>query len=202
MIARSRSSSLFSDRTVASRPARIAVPVSLEGADQAGPEPRQGDVGVDLVEADLDVPPADPPAAGDVRRVVPAGEQLADPPQQRALEPVDLGLAAGDDLAGLGVALDLGVEVVDQRFQGRPEPSRRVGDTPRVLLGPADVGLELLVSPEDPPVIHRDRSGPHRGHEKTHDPPGAESWAISNPARIARRERPTIRFVRSILGRG
>ena len=52
---------------------------SPAGRDQPGPEPRQGDVGVDLVEADLDVPPADPPAALDVSRVVRPGEAARGP---------------------------------------------------------------------------------------------------------------------------
>ncbi len=89
----------------------------MEAADQPRPQPGQRDVGVDLLEADLDVPPADPPAAGDVVGIVPAREQIADPLHERALEPLDLGLSARDDLACIRVALDLVVEVVDQGME-------------------------------------------------------------------------------------
>ena len=70
MIARSRSSSLLSARTVSFKVGGSPCQASWRLADQPGPQPRQRDVGVDLVEADLDVPPADPPAAGDVVGVV------------------------------------------------------------------------------------------------------------------------------------
>ena len=121
MMARSRSSSVLSGR--GGRPAAPAVsPASVvQGSQQAAAQARQGDVGVDLVQADLDVPPADLPAAGHVVPVVAARRAVRGATQQRALEPVDLGRAAGDDLAGVGVALDLGVEIVDQSGQNRIE---------------------------------------------------------------------------------
>ena len=68
--------------------------------------------------------------------------------QQRPLEPVDLRLAAGDDLAGLGVAVDLGVEVVDQGREVGFEQRGEAADPSRVVVGPADVGLEVLVAPD------------------------------------------------------
>jgi hypothetical protein len=52
-----------------------------------------------------------------------------------------LGLAAGDDAAGLGVAVDLGVEVLDER---RQVPVQGRGDrlhAARVVVRPADVLL-------------------------------------------------------------
>ena len=81
---------------------RVTRPALVERADQPDPQPRQRDVGVDLIQADLDVPPADPPAAGDVVGIVRPGQQVADPLDQRALEPIDLGLPARDDLARVG----------------------------------------------------------------------------------------------------
>ncbi len=113
----------------------------LERPHQAGAQPRQGDVGVDLIEADLDVPPADAPAAGDVGAVVAAAEQLAQPADQGTLEAGDLLGAAGDDLAGVGVALDFVVEVIDQFGQVGRDQAEGGGDLPGVVVRPAHVGL-------------------------------------------------------------
>jgi hypothetical protein len=85
----------------------------------------QGDVGVKLVEANLDVAHADPPAAQHVVAIVASGEQLAQPADQGALEALDLLSSASDDLAGVGVALDLLVEVVDQGRRGGASRSAR-----------------------------------------------------------------------------
>src|SRR5262249_9416055 len=125
-----------------------AWPVLLQGPDQAGTEPGQGGVGVDLVQADLDVAPADAPAPGDVVGVVAPAEQLPQPGEQGPLEPLDLCGASGDDLAGGGVALDLGVEVIDETGQVRLDQPGHGGDLPGRLVGPADVGLQLLVAAE------------------------------------------------------
>jgi hypothetical protein len=82
---------------------------------QPGADARQGDVGVKLVEPDLDVPPADPPAPDHVLAVVGPGEQLPHPAEQTSLESIDLLLAAGNDAVGTRVTLYLGVAVVDER---------------------------------------------------------------------------------------
>ena len=67
MIARSRSSSLLSDRERLLQGIRLARPALVQGRGSAPVRSRDSaHVGVDLLEADLDVPPADPPAAGDV----------------------------------------------------------------------------------------------------------------------------------------
>ena len=160
---------------------RIAPPGLLHRPDQARPQPRQRGVGVDLFEADLDVPPADPPAASHVRFVVPAGEQLADPPQQRALEAVDLGLAARDDLAGLGVTLDLGVEVVDEGGQVRVQQRSDALDPPRILVRPAHVGLQLAVPLVEAIRVHSRSSGPLAATKKPTPRLEAVAWALSTP---------------------
>ena len=135
--------------------------------DKPGPKPGQGDVGVDLLEADLDVAPADPPAAGDVAGVVLPGEEIADPLHESALEPVDLGLAARDDLARIGVALDLGVEVVDQVVEARLQ-QRGGGDNPLgVGVGPTHVGLELAITVKEPIRVHLD---PHLSNDPKKNP--------------------------------
>ena len=87
------------------------------------------------------MPPADLPAAGDVLLVVAAGEQLAQPLDQRALEAVDLLLAAGDDLAGIGMATNLIVEIVDENREMRREQFGGRRHAPRGLLRPAHPGL-------------------------------------------------------------
>ena len=100
---------------------RLAHTLVVDRLDRARAQSSQGGVGIDLVEADLDVPHADSPAALHVRLVVGAEEQLTDPPQQRPFETIDLLLAACDDLARGGVTIDLGVEVVNHRRQMRFE---------------------------------------------------------------------------------
>jgi hypothetical protein len=130
------------------RVAEVARPVRVQRPEQAAPQPGQGDVGVDLVEPDLDVPPADPPPPGHVVAVVRPRQQFPQPDDQRPLEAGDLPGAAGDDLAGVRVAVDLGVEVVDQRGEVRLEQGRHRPDVGGVLVGPADVALEVLVAPE------------------------------------------------------
>ena len=102
MIARSRSSSLFRAWTVSTSVERLAGPSFLEARDEARAEPGQCDVGVDLLEANLDMPPADPPTAGDVILHRRARKQIADPFHQGPLEPIDLGLTARDHFAASG----------------------------------------------------------------------------------------------------
>ena len=145
----------------------VALPVILEAADEPCPEPRQRDIGVDLLEPDLDMPPADPPAAGDVVGVVRAGEELAKPLHQRSLEPFDLRLAARDDLARIIVAVDLGVEVVNQRDEARLD-QRGGGHQPfGVRFGPTDVGLEFAIAAKPPVRLHFVPSRPPQCHEKS-----------------------------------
>jgi hypothetical protein len=156
-------------------------PGVLQGVEQAAAQPRQGHVGVDLAQADLDVPPADTPAPGHVGAVVAAREQFTQPLHQGALEALDLGGAAGEDLAGLGVAVDLGVEVLDERAEVGLEQRRHRSDQEGVLVGPADVGLHLLVAVEELLGVHGGPfgrpAGPGRacraGRSLVHDKPPA-----------------------------
>ncbi len=116
-------------------------------ANEPRAQPRECDVGINLLEADLDMPPADPPPPGDVIGIVVAGQELANPLHERPLEPVDLGLPARDHLASRGMPLDLGVEVVDKiietRLQergGRHDPSRRRPRSSPRTTGARDTG--------------------------------------------------------------
>ena len=200
MIARSRSSSLLSARTVSFKVLGSPVPALVEAADQARAKPRQRDVGVDLLQADLDVPPADPPAAGDVVGIVRPGQQLADPLHESALEPVDLGLPARDDLARCRVALDLGVEVVDkvmeirlqQRGGGRRSARRRRRSSPRTTAA-RDNGRTTGPSPFGP--SHR-----HKVNKKTHAPPSGGCVGTRNPAGRPVREQSGLLVFNSTLG--
>ncbi len=99
--------------------AKIAAPVLIEAAKQPTAEAGKGNVGIHLVKADLDVSPANPPAPGDIIAIVPPGQELPDPIYQSAPEPLDLRRPAGNDFSGLGVAFDLGVEIVDERREVR-----------------------------------------------------------------------------------
>ena len=127
----------------------IAGPGLAQVPDQAVAEPRERDVGIHLFEADLGVPGPDPPASGGIVAIVGAAEEVAEPSQQRALEAIDLGLPAGEDPVGRGVARDLGVEVLHQVGEVRPEQRQQAADPLGVLVAPADVGLEVLVATED-----------------------------------------------------
>ena len=185
MIARSRSSSLLSERTVsfkrtAARPAssREARGQARSGAATGRRWCRPG--------RGRSRRAASRPASGgrrSRRRTVPA-EELADPVDERALEPLDLCLAAGDDLAGVGVALDLGVEVVDQRGQVRLQQRGGGRDPLRVVVGPADVGLELPVAVEELVRVHDRPRSRDREMKKAHASPSGEAWAYkTRPAR-------------------
>ena len=160
MIARSRSRSLLSARTVSFKARGVALPAPWRPRDEPGAQPRERDVGIDLLQADLDMPPADPPAAGDVIGVVGAGQELADPLHERALEPVDLGLPARDDLAGRRGAAR------SRRRSRRPESwrqgSRSGGgrsDPLGVGVGPTHVRLELAITAKQPICVHFGLSG-------------------------------------------
>jgi hypothetical protein len=65
---------------------------------------------------------------------------------QRSFEPVDLLLAAGDDLACIGVPLDLGVEVIDQISEGRLKEWSGCHDPFGVGVRPTHVSLELAIT--------------------------------------------------------
>ena len=69
--------------------------------------------------ADLDVPIADPPPLKHVIGIVPPGKQLPQPLNQRPFQALDLRGAAGDDLQRRWMALDLRVEVFDERCETR-----------------------------------------------------------------------------------
>ena len=116
------------------------------------------------------MPPADPPAAGDVVGVVRAGEELAEPLHQRSLEPFDLRLAARDDLARIIMAVDLGVEVVDQGDEMRARSAGRRHQPFSVRFDPTDVGLEFAIAVEAPVPLHFVLSRTAALHEKTHAP--------------------------------
>src|SRR5262245_44988966 len=132
----------------------------MEAANQPGAQPRQGDVGVSLIEADLDVPPAHPPASGDVFGVIAAGEQLRNPLAEGSLEPVDLSLATRDDFARVGMTRDLVIEVVDEAWDVLGQQRRRCEDAVGVLIRPAHVGLELAISLEELLWAHGSASQP------------------------------------------
>src|SRR5262249_23516545 len=84
-----------------------------------------------------------------------------------ALEPGHLRGAAGDDLAGIRVTVDLGVEVVNQGREVRLQERAEGPDLAGVFLGPAHVLLKLLVAARQsvglhprPPPQHPNETGP------------------------------------------
>ncbi len=133
---------------------RLTCTLLVHRLDHTRAQSSQGGVGIDLVEADLDVPHADSPAALHVRLVVRTEEQLTDPPQQGAFEAIDLLLAACDDVTRVGVTIDLGVEIVDQRRQMRFEPWGDGRDKLGILSGPSHVGLEFPIAIVEPLSTH------------------------------------------------
>jgi hypothetical protein len=92
------------------------------------------------------VPDAHPPSAGHVIAVVGAGEQVVQPAEQRALQPVHLRLAAREDAMGSGMACNLGIEVLDQGGEMRLEQRAEAADARGILVGPGDVGLQVQVA--------------------------------------------------------
>jgi hypothetical protein len=57
-------------------------------------------------------------------------------------------MLTGDDLSSGRVSFDLGIEVIDERTKMRIEKGRHGPDVLGVVVGPADVVLEILVTPE------------------------------------------------------
>ena len=98
---------------------RALRPTNANRLHQARSQSREGHVRIELIEADLDVPPTDSPTARDVVAVVAAGEQFSQPLHERPLQSFNLRRAARDDLPRFGMPLDLGVEIVDERQQLR-----------------------------------------------------------------------------------
>src|SRR5262249_3203671 len=94
----------------------------------------------------LDVSPADLPAARDVLLVVGSGEQLLEPAEQRGLQPGDLLAAAGNYLQGLRLPLDRRIEVVDQHPKGGLDNGPGPPDQIPVFAGTADIALQALIA--------------------------------------------------------
>ena len=166
----------------------IALPGFVKIAEQPGAEPGQCDVGIDLVEPDLDVPPADAPAACDILGVVPAREQIADPLHESALESIDLGLPTRDDLACIRVSLDLSVEVVDQGEEVFLQQRSGRHDPLRVGFGPSDIGLEFAITFKESLRVHLGPLACDRVYKKTHAPPRTRSRGLPEPNRTPIRE--------------
>jgi hypothetical protein len=70
---------------------------------------------------------------------------------------MDLGGAARDDLEGRRVPFDLGVEVIDERSEMGVEQLADRSDVTNIVVGPADVLLQILVAAK--PIIRS-----HDGH--------------------------------------
>jgi hypothetical protein len=72
------------------------------------------------------MPGPHPPTANDVIAIVRASEQVAQPGEKRALEAVNLRLAAGKYLVGFRMARDLGVEVTTRARRCGSSSGRRL----------------------------------------------------------------------------
>jgi hypothetical protein len=99
-----------------------------------------------LIEPNLDVPPADAPAPGHIVGIVLPGQELAEPVDERSLQALHLLGSAGNDLQGLRMTVDLGVEVFDERRKLGFEQGGHALHAPGVRFGPADIALKLLIS--------------------------------------------------------
>ncbi len=120
---------------------RLALPAGLQGQQQPAAEAGQGHVGVNLVQPDFDMAPADAPAPRDIVAIVGAEQEFPQPAAQRPLEAIDLCRAARDDLACLGVTFDLGVEIVDERHEVSFQQRSHRPNPHRIRIGPADIPL-------------------------------------------------------------
>src|SRR5687767_6310398 len=92
---------------------RVSALLQPDDVEQAPAQARQGGIGVDLIETDFNMTQANAPTAGDVIGVVAAGEQFSKPIGQRYFKSSDLLGATSDDFACIGMALNLGVKIVD-----------------------------------------------------------------------------------------
>src|SRR5262249_32562624 len=91
------------------------------------------------------MPPADPPTPFYILLVVGAREKFLQPAQQRALEAGHLLTAASNDSAGVWVAVDLLIKVINERWQARGEHCRYGLDALANLRCPANVPLQFLI---------------------------------------------------------
>ncbi len=168
----------MSERTVAFNSSGSPCQDSWSDADQPGPQPGQRDVGVDLIEADLDVPPTDAPATRHVIDIISAREEVADPSYERALETLDLGRSARDDFARIGMSLDFVVEILDERQEIRLQRRSGTHDPLRVGIGPSHVGLELAITVVEPIDVHPHPRRSLDSQKKAHASPAGDAWAV------------------------
>ena len=105
------------------------------------------------------MPPADTPLSDRILLVIGAGQQFAEPLDQRSLEPIDLRLATGDDPPGSRMPLDLRLKVVNEARKKRIEDrSNRLYPLRIEPSVPANVRLELSVASVKLVRVHRPQS--------------------------------------------
>ena len=117
---------------------------------------------VHLRKVDLDVNSTDPGPPLEVVVVVGPLEQLVDPPQQRLLQPGNLGRPAGDGRARVRMRLDRRVEVVDDRPEVRRDQRMRLAEGLR--RGVIEPNVSLHVFAEGPEHAAHVITQPAEGH--------------------------------------
>src|SRR6185436_7174694 len=122
------------------------VPLLGKNADEGVANAGESNVGVNLVEADFDVPQPDLPASLNVVLVVNSRKESGQPTSQRSFESLHLRLAADDDLGSGRMPFDFRIKVINDGRDFRLDEWRDGPNSLGVLRSPADVSLQILIA--------------------------------------------------------
>ena len=145
MIDRSRSISLLSARSVANSSPGSSCQVDSRTLARPEREPRQGRIGVGLIQANFDVAQTDTPAPNDVIRVVLTIEKFAKPGRERQFQSFDLRRTFANDGLRCRMAHQFRVEVLDEWTKVGLGQTARDANSPFIVAIPAHVALKIAI---------------------------------------------------------